>query len=124
MRGEQELVRRAARSSRCATRARFGSKVGFEYIATTPPVFTSSTTTDPRRPASAGRGGLLGLGRQREHDGAGHGLAGDELAEVRRGHAEVAARELRRVLGLDADRTELDRLVADDLREQLGGGGG
>src|SRR5207245_2311771 len=29
-----------------------GSNVGFEYIATTPPVFTSSTTTEPRRPAS------------------------------------------------------------------------
>ena len=79
---------------------------------------------DDRSAPAGERGGrdCLGLGRQGQHDGAGHRLARDELAEVLGRHAEVAAGELRRVLGLDADRTELDRLVADDLREQLGGG--
>src|SRR4051795_2105977 len=31
---------------------RFGSYVGFEYAASTPPLRTSSTTTEPGRPAS------------------------------------------------------------------------
>ncbi len=50
----------AARRNSRASRATFvscdtssvGSYVGFEYAATTPPVRTLSTTTEPRRPAS------------------------------------------------------------------------
>jgi hypothetical protein len=34
---------------------------------------------------------------------------------------EASARELRRVLVLDPGRAELDRLIADDVREQLRG---
>ena len=80
-----------------------------------------------RRPSRAGRrarsrGRLLGLGRQREHDGAGDLLAArrvwPRLCDAGRGRGPRARDEYSR---LDAGRPELDRLVADDVREQLRG---
>ena len=92
--------------------------MGFEYAASTPPVCTSSTTTLPRLPAERERGRALRDLRHREHDGADRLLVRERVGEVVHLQLERAALEVGRVRVLDADRTVLDRLVADDVGEQ------
>ena len=72
-------------------------------------------------PASASAAACCAFCVHREHDVAALVLAAEEVADVVDGDVEVAADELVVVLRLDAGVAEVDRLVADDVREQLRG---
>ena len=105
--------------------SRFGSNVGFEYAAMMPPV--CDVEHDDRAPLPAERVG-------REPAAPAACIVSTTLPRVSLplkkslmssiGDVEVAPDELVVVLGLDAGVAEVDRLVADDVGEQLAVSGG
>ena len=94
------------------------SNDGFEYIATMPPVLTSSSTTDPRWQPELLLREPLQRGVHRQDDAPGVVVAREDVLQVLELEVGGAADELVVVGLLDAGVADDERLVADDLADQ------
>ena len=104
--------------------SRFGSNVGFEYAASTPPVCHVEHDDAAALALQRERGRALRQLRQREHDGADGLLVRERVGEVADScRSNVRPSSSDDVRALDADGTVLDRLVADDVGEERRGVG-